>query len=329
MPDVITLGELLIDFVSTTSGVSLKQASEFKKAAGGAPANVAVGLAKLGVSSGFMGKVGEDSFGHFLSDTLSELGVDVSNLRFSTEARTALAFVSLRRDGEREFMFYRHPSADMLFSPEEVDEAYIRTAKAFHFGSISLISEPSRSATLKAVQIASESGLLITYDPNLRLNLWSSPQAALEGMMLGWQWADVIKISEEELAFLTSKDVSSITGSWHHLETAARSFWHNRLKCMVITLGKKGCYYLTLKTSGYIQGFSVKAIDTTGAGDGFMAGLIKGLLANDTAYENEALLREVCRYANAVGAITTTQRGAIPALPTAIQVDLFLKNSST
>lgn len=329
MPDVITLGELLIDFVPTTSGVSLKQASEFKKAAGGAPANMAAGLAKLGVSSGFMGKVGDDSFGHFLSDTLSELGVDVSNLHFSTEARTALAFVSLRKDGEREFLFYRHPSADMLLSPEEVDEPYIRTAKAFHFGSISLISEPSRSATLHAVQIASESGMLITYDPNLRLNLWSSPQAALDGIMLGWQWANVIKVSEEELAFLISRDVNSLTGSWHHLETAARALWHNRLKCMVITLGKKGCFYLTLETSGYVQGFSVKAIDTTGAGDGFMAGLIKGLLASERKYENEGQLREVCRYANAVGAITTTQRGAIPALPTATQVDLFLKSRAT
>jgi len=145
--DVVTFGELLIDFVSTESGVSLIEAPGFVKAAGGAPANVAVGLARLGVSTGFVGKVGDDDFGCFLAQTLAENGVDTSALLFSDEARTALAFVSLRADGERDFMFYRHPSADMLIRPEEIDHDYIGSAKVFHYGSISLISEPSRSAT--------------------------------------------------------------------------------------------------------------------------------------------------------------------------------------
>ena len=139
MVDVITLGELLIDFVPTVSGVTLIDAPAFKKAPGGAPANVAAGLVKLGVSSAFLGKVGNDAFGLFLKATLDQSGVDTRGLVFSQDARTALAFVSLRADGEREFMFYRHPSADMLFSPEEVAVDLIRAAKILHIGSISLI----------------------------------------------------------------------------------------------------------------------------------------------------------------------------------------------
>jgi len=206
MPDIITLGELLIDFVPTVSGVTLIEAPAFKKAPGGAPANVAVGLSRLGVPTGFMGKVGDDAFGHFLAQTLEQAGVDISALRFSAEARTALAFVSLRADGEREFMFYRHPSADMLYAPDEVDGDYIRSAHILHYGSISLITEPSRSATLCAVETAKAAGLRISYDPNLRLNLWPNAEAAKRGLLSGWPLAQVIKVSEEELAFLTGAD---------------------------------------------------------------------------------------------------------------------------
>jgi fructokinase len=322
MPDVIALGELLIDFIPTVSGVTLIEAPAFKKAPGGAPANVAAGLAKLGVPSGFMGKVGEDAFGRFLAQTLQEVGVDISALRFSAEARTALAFVSLRADGEREFMFYRHPSADMLFSPQEVDAAAIRGAKIFHHGSISLIGEPSRSATLYAIDVAKQAGLTISYDPNLRLNLWPGPEAAREGMLLGWPHAQVIKVSEDELIFLTGNE---------NLEAAARSLWHAGLHLMVVTLGKAGCLYLTRQFSGGLPGFTVDSVDTTGAGDGFVAGLLKGLLQTrllETPAPEEARLRQICRYANAVGALTTTQRGAIPALPTSAQVEEFLKRNA-
>ena len=181
MPAVITLGELLIDFVSTRAGVSLEEAPAFEKAAGGAPANVAVGTARLGVTSAFLGKVGEDAFGRFLARTLKENGVDISGLCFSREARTMLAFVSLQASGERDFEFYRSPSADILYTPEEVHTALLQQARVFHFGSISLISEPSRSATLYAVETARQAGALISYDPNLRLNLWADEHAAREG----------------------------------------------------------------------------------------------------------------------------------------------------
>ena len=316
MTDIVTLGELLIDFVPTVSGVSLIEAPAFKKAPGGAPANVAAGLAKLGVSCAFLGKVGDDAFGQFLKETLDEVGVNTEGLIFSEEARTALAFVSLRADGEREFMFYRHPSADMLYRPDEVALELIKNAKIFHFGSISLISEPSRSATQAALNAAKEAGLLISYDPNLRLALWPDAEAAKTGMLSVWEQADLIKVSEEELTFLTGETDPA---------RAVEKLWHKDLQLLVVTLGKGGCIYFTPDFQGTVPGFSVKAIDTTGAGDGFVAGLLRGLLNKPDALHSETELRSACRFANAVGALTTTQRGAIPALPTLMEIESFLQ----
>lgn len=315
MPKILTFGELLIDFVPTVTGVSLVEAPAFKKAAGGAPANVAVGLSRLGLSSAFMGKVGDDAFGHFLAHTLVENQVDISGLVFSHEARTALAFVSLKADGDRDFMFYRHPSADMLFKPEEVNESLILASQVFHFGSISLISEPSGSATRHALGIAARAGLLISYDPNLRLNLWPDETTARQGIMSVWDQARMIKISREELVFLSGQV---------DLEAGVRSLWHSGLDLMIVTDGKEGCWYFTSEFWGKAAGFTVEAVDATGAGDAFVAGLLKGLVENPLAWEQEIVLQEICRYANAVGALTTTQRGAIPALPTAAQVAEFM-----
>jgi fructokinase len=315
MADAICLGELLIDFVPTVTGVNLIDAPAFVKAPGGAPGNVAVGLARLGIPSAFMGKVGDDPFGHFLANTLTEAGVDVGLLRFSTEARTALAFVSLRADGEREFMFYRHPSADLLFAPEEVDADAIKRAKLLHFGSISLIGEPSRGATLHAVDTARAAGCLVSYDPNLRLPLWPDATAARAGMWLGLKKAHAVKLSDDESEFLTGL---------RDLDAARQALWHDGLKLLVVTRGRAGCVYFTPAFSGTVESFPVEAVDTTGAGDGFVAGLLQGLLADPATVQDEARLRELCRFANAVGALATTQRGAIPALPGRERVRDFL-----
>lgn len=317
MADAICLGELLIDFVPTVTGTGLTDAPAFVKAPGGAPGNVAVGLARLGIPSAFMGKVGADAFGHFLAATLAESGVDVTPLVFSSEARTALAFVSLRADGEREFMFYRHPSADMLFTPSEVDVAAIQQAKLLHFGSISLISEPSRGATLHAVDAARAAGCLISYDPNLRLPLWPDADTAREGMLLGLKKAHIVKISDDETAFLTGTDA---------LEHACKTLWHDDLQLMIVTRGRDGCVYLTPSFTGTAKTFTVEAVDATGAGDGFVAGLLQGVLSDPTVLTEEAKLRALCRFANAVGALTTTIRGAIPALPDRKKVLEFLRD---
>jgi fructokinase len=315
MADVICLGELLIDFVPTVTPTSLIDAPAFKKAPGGAPANVAVGLARLGVSSGFMGKVGEDPFGHFLAETLRGAGVDVSTLLFTEQARTALAFVSLRADGDREFMFYRHPSADMLLTPEEIDVTALSAARALHYGSISLISEPSRSATLHAIEIARQAGRLISCDPNLRLPLWPDEASARDGILRALSQAQVVKISDDELKFLTGSDDPS---------AARAKLWSEGTQLMLITGGPEGCLYLTAEREGYVAGLHVEAIDTTGAGDGFVAGILQGLVRDLGIIEDEARLRELCRFANAVAALATTERGAIPAMPTPDQVQRLL-----
>lgn len=316
MADAICLGELLIDFVPTVTGTSLIDAPAFKKAPGGAPANVAVGLVRLGTPSAFMGKVGDDPFGHFLANTLAEAGVDVRPVRFSAEARTALAFVSLRADGEREFMFYRHPSADMLFEPAEVDANVIRGAKLLHYGTISLISEPSRSATLHAIELAKEAGCIVSCDPNLRLALWPDRNAARDGLLGAIAQAQVVKLSDDELRFLTDSDDPA---------AARQHLWHDRLELMVVTLGSAGCVYFTPDLDGVVVGFGVEAVDATGAGDGFVAGLLHGLLADWSGLQEEARVRSICRMANAVGALTTTERGAIPALPSRARVERFLQ----
>ena len=321
IPQVICLGEALIDMVSTVSGVSLMEAPAFKKAAGGAPANVAVGLARLGVKAGFISKVGDDDFGRFLTRVLRDNSVDTSQMRFEKAARTALAFVSLKDDGERDFMFYRHPSADMLLRPEEISPDYIAQARVFHYGSISLIGEPSRSATLRAVDLARTHGLLISCDPNLRLPLWNDAQQALDGMKTAIGLADLVKVSEEELAFVTGLD---------GVEEGSQKLLADGVQLVAVSLGARGCYYATHKARNYVRGWPVEAVDTTGAGDGFVAGMLAGLLdalscGQDLDDLSAVQLEGIFAFANAAGALTTLKRGAIPALPTRSQVERFLQ----
>ncbi len=314
--DVISLGEMLIDFVPTENGVSLAEASTFVKAPGGAPANVAVALSRLGLKSGFMGKVGNDAFGHFLADILQGNGVDTKELKFTDSARTALAFVSLKADGDRDFMFYRHPSADMLHHPDEISADYLSRAKALHLGSISLIAEPARSAMLKALDIAKQAGLLISYDPNLRLPLWPDSEAAKAGMLSIWDRAEIIKISDVELAFLSGQDN----------DEAMLELVHNKLKLLLVTRGAKGVSYLTPQLSGRVASYKVKSIDTTGAGDAFTAALLRKIVATPEVLDDEMLLKQALRYANACGALTTTKRGAIPALPSETELLDFMES---
>jgi fructokinase len=307
---VICLGELLIDFVANESGVTVGEASGFEKKPGGAPANVAVAVARLGHPAGFMGQVGDDPFGHYLAGVLEDENVDTRALTFSTEARTMLAFVSLAEGGERSFMFYRHPSADMMMTPETLVLEVLDDARIFHFGSITMISEPARSAALAAAQAALDKGLLISYDPNLRRALWESDEAAREGMMLGFEFADVVKVSDEELEFLGG-DVSALM--------------NERTKLILVTEGPRGATgHLPDGTTVKVSGFSVESVDTTGAGDAFVAGLLSGILENPETYTDPTVLEGLLRFANATGAIATVQRGAIPALPTRDEAEAFI-----
>lgn len=310
---VAALGELLIDFIAAEHGVSVGEASGFIKAPGGAPANVAVAVARLGKAAAFLGQVGDDPFGHYLAGVLKAEGVDIEGLRMTDKARTMLAFVSLRADGERSFMFYRHPSADMLMTPNDVDLDVLDRSNIFHFGSITMINEPSRSATLKAAQYAHTRNMLVSYDPNLRLSLWPDAAAAREGMLTGLNYAHIVKISDEELEFLTGGD-------------KVEALWREPIQIIVVTHGAKGSTVHTRTRSYAHRGFSVKTVDTTGAGDSFVAGMLVGILEHQDRPEGYlTYIEPIFRFANAVGALTTTQRGAIPALPTRQQVEAFLK----
>ncbi|BAT90839.1 hypothetical protein VIGAN_06212800 [Vigna angularis var. angularis] len=305
---VVSFGEMLIDFVPTVSGVSLAEAPGFLKAPGGAPANVAIAVARLGGKAAFIGKLGDDEFGHMLAGILKENDVRSDGINFDKSARTALAFVTLRTDGEREFMFYRNPSADMLLTPEDLNLELIRSAKVFHYGSISLIVEPCRSAHLKAMEVAREAGCLLSYDPNLRLPLWPSPEEARQQILSIWEKADVIKVSDVELEFLTGSDKID--------DESALSLWHPNLKLLLVTLGEHGSRYYTKSFHGSVGAFHVNTVDTTGAGDSFVGALLCKIVDDQSILEDEAKLREVLKFANACGAITTTKKGAIPALPT-------------
>ncbi|HLK57540.1 MAG TPA: PfkB family carbohydrate kinase [Chthonomonadaceae bacterium] len=334
MAEVVCLGEALIDFVALESGVGVGEASGFLRAPGGAPANVAVGVARLGRESAFLGKVGEDPFGRFLEQTFAGAGVDTGGMVFDPKHRTGLAFVSLAANGERDFCFFRNPSADMTYAPAELDRARIEAGRIFHYGSITLIDKTSRAATLAALTLAYSAGLLISYDPNLRLPLWPDEPTARKGILSAMRYADIVKVSAEELAFLVTKQPYNpdlrldITDVSLHAQRLLKRYAN--LCLLVVTLGADGCFWLGHHgNTGRIAGFKVHAVDTTGAGDGFVAGMLVGLLERELAqaealrHTTAAALYPIFTQANAVGALTTTQKGAIPALPIAAQVAAF------
>ncbi|OVA00075.1 Ribokinase [Macleaya cordata] len=274
---IVSFGEMLIDFVPTVSGVSLAEAPGFLKAPGGAPANVAIAVTRLGGRSAFVGKLGDDEFGHMLANILKDYGVISEGILFDQGARTALAFVTLRSDGEREFMFYRNPSADMLLTESELNLELIRKAKVFHYGSISLITEPCRSAHLRAMEVAKDAGAILSYDPNLRLPLWPSADDAREQIMSIWDRADLIKVSDVEFEFLTGREIVD--------DETAMSLMHPGLKLLLITLGEHGCKYYTKHFHGTVEAFTVKAVDTTGAGDAFVGALLCKIVEDESILE--------------------------------------------
>ncbi|MXX50984.1 MAG: hypothetical protein F4Z39_08125 [Chloroflexi bacterium] len=299
---VLCFGELLIDFVAQEMGVTVGDAPGFIKAAGGAPANVAAAVARLGGRAAFMGQLGDDPFGHYLAGLLAAERVDTRGITYSSEARTALAFVSNTMEGERSFMFYRHPSADMLMQPADVDTTLIDACQAFHYGSITFINEPAASALRLALDHALAADKFISYDPNLRLPLWQSADAAKAGMLSGLDYANLLKISEEELRFLTGGD-------------DVAPLWRERMQLICVTYGAAGAA-VHLRDGACIQvaGYTVSAVDTTGAGDAFVAAMLMGILANRDGWRGQ--LPQTLDFANAVGALTCRQKGAIPSLPT-------------
>ncbi|SDI16749.1 fructokinase [Planococcus glaciei] len=307
MYDVVALGELLIDF--TPAGKSANGNALFESNPGGAPANVLATLAKFHATTAFIGKVGKDQFGSFLGETLRKNGIDTQGLIYSKDVNTTLAFVHLKEDGDRSFQFYRSPGADIMLQEQEVDVELVQQAKIFHFGSLSMTHEPAKTATLKALQAAKAKGVLISYDPNLRPALWESLSQAKETILEGMQYADVLKLSDEELEFTTGI---------HDLEEGTRFLLEKfKIKIVLVTLGAKGCFYRFGKGTGHIAGFQVDTIDTTGAGDLFFGAFLHQFLQKDASWEaiQAEELETMILFANAVAALGTTKKGAIPAIP--------------
>lgn len=315
MYDVVALGELLIDF--TPAGKSENENGLFECNPGGAPANVLACLAKLGKKTSFIGKVGDDEFGHFLRQVLTEKGISTEGLVMSTKVNTTLAFVHLQADGERSFSFYRNPGADTRLKPEEINETMFDT-RIFHFGSLSLTNEPARSATIAALQFAKDKKLLVSYDPNLRPHLWPNLDEARTQILAVMDQADIVKISGEELEFLTgSKDIE------HGSERLCQEYG---LKMLLVTLGEDGCYYRAGDLYGQVPGFKVNTIDATGAGDAFLGGILFQVLQRAKKIEQWTAeeMAMSAKFANAIGALVTTRKGAIPAMPNLDEIEQLL-----
>ncbi|MFV0400220.1 MAG: PfkB family carbohydrate kinase [Oscillospiraceae bacterium] len=305
--DVVALGELLIDFApagSSAGGYPLFEANP-----GGAPANVLTAVTRQGGRAAFIGKVGEDAFGRLLEGTLRDCSIDTGGLRIDPDVRTTLAFVSLDETGNRSFSFFRNPGADYMLTPEEVDVALIRQANIFHFGSLSLTHEPARSATHYALEMAKESGAVISYDPNLRPPLWDNLDTAREQILSCMPSADIVKISDEEFTFLTGEDDYA-----SHAPAFAERYG---ISLLFITLGPGGAYYHCNGHSRAVPTYDVEVVDTTGSGDAFI-GAALGRISREgldlSTIGDEALL-ELTSFANASGALTARAKGAIPAIP--------------
>jgi fructokinase len=279
-----------------------------------------VGAAKLGLTAGFIGKVGDDPFGYYLKKVLQDNNVDTSYLIHDKYARTTLSYVALKSGGARDCMFYRNPGADMLLSADEIGEEYFNGASIFHYGSISLGSPESEKATLKAIEYARKNNVTIAYDPNLRLSLWESEELAREKINAGFEFADLVKISDEEFKFITGTD---------SVEECAEYLLNKGCKVVLITLGADGCYYSDGKTSGYISGVKVDTVETTGAGDAFWAGVLYNVTMRLKKDRGRALsideeFIKAVKFANCAGALATTKMGAIPAMPTTEEVERLL-----
>ena len=319
MYDVVALGELLIDF--TPEGKSENGNVLFERNPGGAPANVLACLAKLGKRTSFIGKVGEDEFGCFLRQVLIDMGIAVDGLVMDPEVNTTLAFVHLQADGERSFSFYRNPGADTRLKPEEIKKEMFNT-RIFHFGSLSLTDEPARSATITALKLAKDRKLLVSYDPNLRPHLWPNLDEAKTQILAVMDQADIAKISGEELEFLTgSQDIE---------QGSTRLCQEYGLRMLLVTLGKEGCYYRLGDLSGHVPGFRVNTIDATGAGDAFLGGMLFQVLQRAKEIDQwtaEEMAMSV-RFANAIGALVTTRKGAIPAMPNLHEIEQLLASKS-
>lgn len=308
MKKVYTVGEALIDF---TAGQTETDKNIFYENAGGAPANVAACVAKLGGKSYVITKLGKDMFGGFLKLMLEKTGVNTDYVYFTSEANTALAFVSLDEKGERSFSFYRSPSADMLLSIDDVKNIVFDKTDVLHFGSVDLIDAPVRDAHDMLIQKARGSGAVISFDPNLRYSLWKDKNELLQIVRKYIPLADIIKVNDEELRDIT--DIKDI-------KMAAMSLFKSEVKLVIVTMGACGAIAYTRRSEVFVPSEKVKkVVDTTGAGDSFIGAVLYQFVENGIDM-SESELEKILTYANKTATFVVCGAGAIPSMPNRAQV---------
>ena len=304
MIDIITLGELLIDL--TQRGSDENGNGEFTAYPGGAPANVAVAASRLGASTGFIGKVGNDAFGRSLADTLKKDNVDIKGLYYDDEQPTTMAIVSVDASGERDFSFYRKPGADTQLTVEEAVSARTRTSGASR-------RRPGKEACEEAVKYAKDNGSVISYDPNYRAALWDSEEHAIEMMKVLLPYADILKVSDEEMVMLTGTD---------DFEDGSRALAEYGCGLVMVTLGADGVFVRMGSHTATVPGFSVEVADTNGAGDTFLGAMLmqiaKGVTGTEDVWKQ---LLDMVRYANKAASLTCSRHGAIPAMPALAEME--------
>ncbi|MCC2125526.1 MAG: carbohydrate kinase [Lachnospiraceae bacterium] len=314
--DVIALGELLIDF--TQNGLSEQGNGLFEANPGGAPCNVLSMLNNLGKKTSFIGKVGNDQFGKTLKKALEELGIGTENLLMDNEVHTTLALVHTFADGDRDFSFYRNPGADMMLTVDELNLDLVRDTRIFHFGTLSMTHDGIRATTKKAVETAKEAGALISFDPNLREPLWDSLDNAKEQVRWGLGKCDVLKISDNEIQWLTGEE--DFTAG---VKKIREEF---PIPLILVSMGRDGsrAYYGDhyVEVAPFLQ---ENTIETTGAGDTFCACVLNYVLEHDLEALTDEQLKEMLTFANAAASIITTRKGALRVMPTREEVLDFLK----
>ena len=303
--DILTIGEVLIDLTQT--GRDEKGIPQFAANPGGAPANLAVAASRLGAKTAFIGKVGADGFGRYLSDVLTQNGVDASGVAVDRQHPTTMAVVSVDASGERDFSFYRGANADVMLSSEDIPDAALEGAKIVHFGSVSLTADPSRSATLDAVRRAKAMGKTITYDPNYRANLWPDQDTAVAQMKAPLDLVDILKVSDEELPLLTGTT---------DCEAGTAQLAAHGIGLIFVTLGPDGVFYRMGDKTGHVAGVPCRVGDTNGAGDTFFGAALSKLCKEDLPALTVEKLEGILAFANKAASITTSRHGAIPAMPT-------------
>lgn len=316
--DIVALGELLIDF--TNNGMSTQGNPMFEANPGGAPCNVLSMLQNLGNSTAFVGKVGNDFFGKLLKERVEDQGIDTSGLVMDDTIPTTLAFVNKLANGDRDFSFYRKPGADMMLTADDVmkNRTLLENAEVFHFGTLSMTDEPAREATKLAVDIAKNSGAMISFDPNYREPLWKSVDEAVMAMQYGFEKCDVLKISDNEVELFTGlKDI----------EAGAKKIQKDYdIPIVFATLGAEGSMALykdyVLKKEGFKN---PDTIETTGAGDTFCACAIDFVRRNGLDELTEEKLSECLTFANAAASIITTRRGALSVMPALDEINAVVR----